>query len=196
MDSWGDGPIRLGRASPPASSACVGGKNHFSYFALSLGLALRPHRPVYLRLAGGGGAVRGTGGGDGGWQGSAWGQTQQLCQEPPLLGIPQGRGSSPDVPRGPCSLKTRRGPSAHPDPQPRQLSRPRLPELWGVLGRGRVCPQSAFLPRCLLSTYCGRKWQVCCVVARAVETEECGVYSPGAGKRKRSFIHSINTCVL
>lgn len=54
MDSWGDGPIRLGRASPPASSACVGGKNHFSYFALSLGLALRPHRPVYLRLAGGG----------------------------------------------------------------------------------------------------------------------------------------------
>lgn len=55
MDSWGDGPIRLGRASPPASSACVGGKNHFSYFALSLGLALRPHRPVYLRLAGGGG---------------------------------------------------------------------------------------------------------------------------------------------
>lgn len=97
MDSWGDGPIRLGRASPPASSACVGGKNHFSYFALSLGLALRPHRPVYLRLAGGGGAVRGTGGGDGGWQGSAWGQTQQLCQEPPLLGTP-GKGVQPRCP--------------------------------------------------------------------------------------------------
>lgn len=55
MDSLGDGPIWPGRASPPTGSACVGGKNHFSYFALSWGLALWPDRPICLRLTDGGG---------------------------------------------------------------------------------------------------------------------------------------------
>lgn len=54
MDSPGDGPIRAGRASPPTGSACVGGKNHFSYSALSWGLAPRPDRPICLRLTDGG----------------------------------------------------------------------------------------------------------------------------------------------
>lgn len=59
MDSPGDGPILPGHKSPPASSACVGGKNHFSYFALSPGLALQPDRPICLRLTDRGGPWRG-----------------------------------------------------------------------------------------------------------------------------------------
>lgn len=87
MDSPGDGPIRPSHESPPASSPCVGGKNHFSYFVLSPGLALQPDRPICLRLTDGGGAQeRRMSDGRGQPRVSSKDQTQKPGQEPPFSG--------------------------------------------------------------------------------------------------------------
>lgn len=99
MDSPGDELIRPGHESPPASSPCVGGKNHFSYFALSPGLALQPDRPICLRLTDGGGTQEGEMADGRGQPGvSCRDQTQQLGQEPPFFGCPK-EGSSHWVPQ-------------------------------------------------------------------------------------------------
>lgn len=92
------------------------------------------------------------------------------CVRSHLFSVPQGRGFSPDVPRGPCSLKTHRGPSAHPDPPPRQLSRPRLPELGGP--KEGPCVPAVGLPSQVFTEH-------------LLRAEVAGVLCGGTGRRNR-----------
>lgn len=136
MDSPGDGPIGPGRTSPPTSSACVGGKNHFSYLALSWGLALQPDRPICLRLTSGGG-VRERATADGKGQPGVSSMTRLRGWVRSQLWVSQGRASTPWGPWGTCARDPRSRPSPYSEP-PLFTAEQTDSKRWGAVLRGSV----------------------------------------------------------